>query len=41
MFSDYWVSTLGLKAEEGAICWAPATFGFALGSLLTGKLTQR
>ncbi|KAJ9489595.1 hypothetical protein VN97_g3687 [Penicillium thymicola] len=38
--SDYWVTTRGFSAVEGAICWAPSTFGFVIGSLMTGRLIQ-
>lgn len=41
ILSDYWVSLRNFSAAEGAMCWAPATFGLGFGSLLTGKLVQR
>jgi hypothetical protein len=41
MFSDYWVNTRGVSAEEGAMCWGPVTLGFAFSALVTGKLIQR
>ncbi|KAJ5379820.1 uncharacterized protein N7496_002248 [Penicillium cataractarum] len=40
MFSDYWVNTRGVSAEEGAMCWGPVTLGFAFSALVTGKLIQ-